>query len=112
MSDSTEEHIDLNVHLMRDGETYSVRYACACGCKPQVKLRAGAPAAHEHCCCGIAHAAGPEARQHLDQYLTDRRAAGEDADRTYIVTEVRLADPWGAPVSAAYAIPSKKNVDH
>lgn len=108
MSDTTEERLDLNAHLMRDGETISVRYACSCGCKPQVKLRPGASAAHEHCCCGIAHAAGPDAREHLKSYLAERRSAGEDADRSYAVTEVTLRDPRGEAVSAAYAIPSKK----
>jgi hypothetical protein len=109
MTDSIDERIELNAHLMRDGETVSVRYACSCGCKPQVKLRADAPAAHEHCCCGIAHAAGPNAREHLESYLADRKTAGEDVDRTYAVTDVVLADPRGGSVSAAYAIPSTKN---
>lgn len=108
MTDFTEERIDLKAHLMRDGETLSVRYVCACGCKPQVKLRAGDAATHEHCCCGIAHAAGPEAREHLEEYLSARKQAGEDPDRTYALTGVTLTDPRGGSVSAAYAIPSTK----
>jgi YHS domain-containing protein len=98
--------VHLEVRLLKDNATYSVRYACACGCNPQVKLQAAMPAAHEHCCCGIAHAAGADARQHLEAYLADRKASGEDAGRSYAVTEVTLTDPWGAPLSAAYAIPS------
>ena len=109
MADFTDEPIELRAHLMRDGETLSVRYGCACGCKPQVKLGVGAPAAHEHCCCGIAHAAGPDAREHLEQYVSARKVAGEDPDRTYALTEIKLADPRGGSVSAAYAIPSTKN---
>jgi YHS domain-containing protein len=98
--------VDLQVKLLKGNDSYSVRYACACGCNPQVKLRAGAPSAHEHCCCGIAHAAGPGAREHLETYLAERKAAGEDAGRGYAVTEVALTDPWGGPLPAAYAIPS------
>lgn len=97
--------IEFAVHLMRDGETYGVRYACACGCRPQVKLKRGEEAAHEHCCCGIAHAAGPEARSHLEGYLADRRANGEDADRHYVLGDATVNDPWGGRVPVAYAIP-------
>ena len=97
--------IGFNVHLMRDGETYGVRYACACGCKPQVKLRAGSEALHEHCCCGIAHAAGPGARAHLEHYLDERRAQGLDADRRYALHDAQVTDPWGATVPVAYAVP-------
>jgi YHS domain-containing protein len=106
MTGQLDQPVDLKVQLARDGVTYGVRYACSCGCKPQVKLQSGSRATHEHCCCGIAHAAGPDAREHLESYLADRKAAGEDATRTYTVTEVALTDPWGRPVSAAYAIPS------
>jgi len=104
----SENELGLNVQLMRDGKTMSVRYACACGCKPQVKLERDSAAAHEHCCCGIAHAAGPEARSHLERYLRSRREEGKDADRAYAVSDLVLADPWGGEVSVAYAIPSTK----
>jgi hypothetical protein len=96
--------IDFGVHLMRDGETFGVRYACACGCKPQVKLRRDSAAGHEHCCCGIAHAAGPDARAHLDDYIAGRRESGEDT-RAYAVSETRVTDPWGEAVDVAYAVP-------
>jgi hypothetical protein len=97
--------IEFSTRLLRDGETYGVRYVCDCGCRPQVRLTRSSPAAHEHCCCGIAHAAGPAARSHLEQYLADRKAAGEDADRTYTIAETSVADPWGVVVSVAYAVP-------
>lgn len=97
--------IEFSTDLKRDGETYSVRYVCACGCRPQVKLRRGSPAGHEHCCCGIAHAAGPEARSHLEGYLAERREAGKDADRAYAISDAETLDPWGQPVSVAYAVP-------
>lgn len=105
MSKSSTSVIDFSAQLLRDGETFSVRYACVCGCRPQVKLRRESPAGHEHCCCGIAHAAGPDARTHMEGYLAERRAAGGDADRTYTVSESEVLDPWGQPVSVAYAIP-------
>jgi hypothetical protein len=97
--------IEFSTRLLRDGETYGVRYVCDCGCRPQVRLMRSSPAAHEHCCCGIAHAAGPDARSHLEQYLANRKAAGEDADRTYAIVETSVADPWGSVVSVAYAVP-------
>lgn len=97
--------IAFSTKLLRDGETFGVRYACECGCRPQVRLKRGAPAAHEHCCCGIAHAAGPDARAHLDAYLAERRANGEDADRLYTIAEASVLDPWGDPVPVAYAVP-------
>ena len=98
--------IEFTTRLLRDGETFGVRYACDCGCRPQVRLQRGAPPAHEHCCCGIAHAAGPGARTHLEEYLADRRTQGLDGDRQYQIAETSIADPWGGLVEVAYAIPS------
>jgi hypothetical protein len=98
--------IAFSTKLLRDGETYGVRYVCDCGCRPQVRLRRDSPAAHEHCCCGIAHAAGPGARAHLEAYLADRRREGLDADRRYTIAEVRVSDPWDNPVAVAYAVPT------
>jgi len=98
--------IEFSVKLLRDGETYGVRYVCDCGCRPQVRLRRDSAAAHEHCCCGIAHAAGPDARAHLDAYLAERKAKGEDADRSYVIAETQVTDPWGGVVPVAYAVPS------
>ena len=105
MADLTMKAIEFTTKLLRDGETYGVRYVCDCGCRPQVRLRRDAPAAHEHCCCGIAHAAGPDARGHLTSYLAERKAAGEDVDRGYAIAEARVSDPWGDPVPVAYAVP-------
>lgn len=105
MAKSVMTVIEFSAQLLRDGETYGVRYACACGCRPQVKLRRESAAGHEHCCCGIAHAAGPDARTHLEGYLADRRAAGKDAERAYWISESAVMDPWGHAVSVAYAIP-------
>ena len=105
MAEATIKPIAFTTKLLRDGETYGVRYVCDCGCRPQVRLRRDAPAAHEHCCCGIAHAAGPDARGHLEGYLADRRAQGLDADRHYLLAEATVADPWGSLVAIAYAVP-------
>lgn len=105
MTDLGIKPIEFTTKLLRDGETFGVRYVCDCGCRPQVRLRRDAPAAHEHCCCGIAHAAGPDARTHLDSYLAERKAAGEDVDRTYAISEARVSDPWGGVVAVAYAVP-------
>jgi hypothetical protein len=38
-------------------------------------------------------------------YLAERKASGEDVDRTYVVAETRVSDPWGGPVMVAYAVP-------
>ena len=105
MSEIGIKQIEFTTKLLRDGETFGVRYVCDCGCRPQVRLRRDAPAAHEHCCCGIAHAAGPDARAHLDSYLAERKTAGEDTDRRYTITEARVSDPWGSAVAVAYAVP-------
>lgn len=105
MADPTTQPIEFSVKLLRDGETYGVRYACDCGCRPQVRLKRDSAAAHEHCCCGIAHAAGPDARPHLESYLAERQANGLDADRRYTIFEARVTDPWGGPVPVAYAVP-------
>ena len=105
MAEATIKPIEFTTKLLRDGETYGVRYICDCGCRPQVRLRRDAPAAHEHCCCGIAHAAGPEALGHLETYLAERRTQGLDADRSYVLAEASVADPWGSLVAIAYAVP-------
>lgn len=100
-----EPVIEFRVRLLSDKETFAVRYDCPCGCHPQVKLRQGAEAEHEHCCCGIAHAAGPGARAHLERYLAERRLSGLDEDRTYAIQEAQVQDPWSADVEVAYARP-------
>jgi hypothetical protein len=105
MATTPVKPIEFTTRLLRDGETFGVRYACDCGCRPQVRLRRDTPATHEHCCCGIAHAAGPEARAHLESYLSDRREQGLDAQRTYVIAEAQVSDPWGTPVPVAYAVP-------
>ena len=101
----TVKPIEFTTRLLRDGETFGVRYVCDCGCRPQVRLHLGSPAAHEHCCCGIAHAAGPDARKHLETYLAERKQNGDDADRTYAIAETSVPDPWGNSVPVAYAVP-------
>lgn len=105
MANGAEKVIEFKTRLLRDGETYGVRYDCECGCHPQVRLKRDSPAAHEHCCCGIAHAAGPDARPHLEAYLSERRANGLDADLSYVIHETDVRDPWEGPVPVAYAIP-------
>ena len=105
MTDTGVKSIVFTTKLLRDGETFGVRYVCDCGCRPQVRLRRDSAAAHEHCCCGIAHAAGPDARGHLDSYLVERKASGEDVGRTYAIAEARVCDPWGGAVLVAYAVP-------
>jgi hypothetical protein len=105
MAQAPVKAIEFTTKLLRDGETFGVRYVCDCGCRPQVRLRRDAPAGHEHCCCGIAHAAGPDARSHLTSYLADRKAAGEDIDRSYTIAESKVSDPWGGSVLVAYAVP-------
>lgn len=107
MENGTEKVIEFSTRLMRDGETFGVRYVCDCGCRPQVRLKRGAPSAHEHCCCGIAHAAGPDARAHLEAYLIERRAQGLDTDLTYAIHESEVRDPWDGLVPVAYAIPAR-----
>jgi hypothetical protein len=105
VTSTTAKPIEFTTKLLRDGETFGVRYNCDCGCHPQVRLRRDSPAAHEHCCCGIAHAAGPDARFHLESYLAERRAEGLDAERTYTLADAQVTDPWGNPVPVAYAVP-------
>jgi len=98
--------IEFSTRLLRDGETFGVRYTCECGCRPQVRLQRNSSAALEHCCCGIAHAAGPQARSYLEQYLADRRERGQDSDRVYQIAETSVSDPWGGLVEVAYAVPA------
>ena len=111
MTEMSGKSIEFSTKLLRDGETFGVRYVCECGCRPQVRLRRDAAAAHEHCCCGIAHAAGPDARSHLDSYLAERKAAGEDVDRSYLTSETTVNDPWGDVVVVAYAVPVPLTTD-
>jgi hypothetical protein len=105
MTDTAVKPIEFTTKLLRDGETFGVRYVCDCGCRPQVRLRRDSATAHEHCCCGIAHAAGPDAREHIDAYLAERKTAGEDSDRIYRIAEAKVSDPWGGAVMVAYAVP-------
>ena len=105
MTETVANPIEFKTRLLRDGVTYGVRYDCVCGCHPQVRLTRESPAAHEHCCCGIAHAAGPDARAHLEGYLAERQLRGDDLDRGYVLTDAQVADPWGTPVAVSYATP-------
>jgi hypothetical protein len=106
MAEVTVKPIEFTTRLLRDGETFGVRYVCDCGCRPQVRIRRDSPATHEHCCCGIAHAAGPDAHTHLEAYLAERREQGLDGDRQYVLADAVVADPWGNPVPVAYAVPT------
>lgn len=109
MESTGTTELEFTVRVLRDGETCAVRYVCECGCKPQARFKRGASEpGHEHCCCGIVHFAGPSARAALESYLADRRATGEDTDLTYQLREQQLTDPWGEPLSVAYALPVRQ----
>jgi hypothetical protein len=86
-----------------------VRYDCACGCHPNARYQHGAAdPAHEHCCCGIVHFAGPGAASSLRAYLDERRKRGDDSDvGPYAIQETTVPAPWGGAVPVAYAIPAR-----
>ncbi|MBI4336980.1 MAG: hypothetical protein HY683_04035 [Chloroflexi bacterium] len=91
---------------MNKPDVVEVRYDCACGCKPRARYTRGtSEAGHEHCCCGIVHFVGAEASKHLEGYLAERRAKGEDADMVYTQHRQQVTAPWGEPVEVAYALP-------
>jgi hypothetical protein len=88
-------------------DTVEVRYDCACGCKPRARYQRGTDeAGHEHCCCGQVHFVGARAHQRLEDYLTGRRAQGEDLDMAYTLHQTEVGAPWGEAVSVAYAVPN------
>ncbi len=89
-------------------DTMLVRYDCACGCKPNAEYKQGSEeVGSEHCCCGNVHFVGPNAREHLETDLSERKAQGMDADRgEYTVSETQVATPWGGTVPVAYGIPA------
>ncbi|MBI4307087.1 MAG: hypothetical protein HY678_12280 [Chloroflexi bacterium] len=91
----------------KDKDVVEVRYDCSCGCHPNARYRRGsADAAHEHCCCGIAHFAGADAAAQLERYLSDRRLQGIDPpEREYSVQTSNVRAPWGEELAVAYAIP-------
>ena len=85
-----------------------VRYDCECGCKPRARYEQGTTeAGHEHCCCGRVHFVGDQATQHLEAYLAERRASGEDVDLQYTVQEQVVTAPWGDPIPVAFGVPDK-----
>lgn len=88
-------------------DTMVVRYNCACGCKPNAEYKQGSPeAGHEHCCCGIVHFAGPEAKARLEEYIGGRQAQGLDDDvGGYTVHDTSVTTPWGGDLPVAYALP-------
>ena len=59
-------------------DTMLVRYDCECGCKPNAEYKQGSDeVGHEHCCCGNVHFLGPNAKEHLEAYLSERKAQGK-----------------------------------
>ncbi len=84
-----------------------VRYDCACCCKPNAEYQKGTQeVGYEHCCCGNVHFLGPEAREHLEAYLDQRKAEGMDDDvGGYTLYDAEVTAPWGGTVPVAYAIP-------
>ena len=102
----TTTHPVFTVRLLRDGDSAEVGYECSCGCTPRARYHRGsAEAGHEQCCCGLAHFVGPNARTQLEAYLAERRAAGEDADRSYTLHDGEVEAPWGGHLPVAYALP-------
>ncbi len=91
-------------------DTMLVRYDCECGCKPNAEYKQGSDeVGHEHCCCGNVHFLGPNAKEHLETYLSERQAKGEDSDvGEYAISETQVDAPWGGTVPVAYAIPSAR----
>ncbi len=90
----------------KPGTAY-VRYDCACGCKPGVEYERGSrEAGYEHCCCGIVHFVGPDARIRVDEYISGRTAEDEDLGG-YTVYETNVSAPWGGDISVAYALPQR-----
>ena len=88
-------------------DTMLVRYGCACGCKPNAEYQKGSQeVGYEHCCCGNVHFLGPDAKDRLEAYLSDRRAQGMDDDvGGYTSYESDVVAPWGEAVPLAYALP-------
>ena len=90
-----------------------VAYECDCGCKPMAHVYQGsAEAGHEHCCCGKVHFAGSaEPMAHLQTYLAQRRAEGEDEGLTYTFGNAEVAAPWGDKLFVVYAVPHGEGID-
>ena len=83
-----------------------VSYECDCGCRPMAHYYEGsAEAAHEHCCCGKVHFAGPQAKVQLEEYLVQRRQEGLDEGLAYVLDATEVKAPWGEPLPVAYALP-------
>ena len=93
---------------MNKPDVVEVRYDCDCGCKPRARYQRGtSEAGHEHCCCGRVHFVGVEAPRHLEDYLEQRQASGEDAGLSYAITVEEVTAPWGEPVPVAFGMPDK-----
>lgn len=88
-------------------DTMIVRYDCECGCKPNARYQQGTQeVGHEHCCCGNVHFVGPEAKERLEAYLSERKSQGMDEDvGGHTIYETQVAAPWGGTVPVAYALP-------
>src|SRR5687768_3969873 len=93
--------------------TIAVRYDCACGCKPNAQhVKESQAVNYEHCCCGNVHFVGTRAKKSLEDYLTERRSQGEDADvGEYTISETTLDTPWGYKVPVAFGQPSKPRME-
>ena len=95
--------------LSADPNTMIVRYDCACGCKPHAEYEKGSDeVGHEHCCCGRVHFVGKTAHASLEEYLAERKAAGEPDDVArggYDLHDTTVAAPWGETVPVTYGLP-------
>lgn len=93
--------------------TITVRYDCACGCKPNARhMKESQEVNFEHCCCGNVHFVGQGAKQSLESYLSERRAKGEDADvGEYSISETKVETPWGYSVAVAFGQPATPRME-
>ena len=91
----------------KDPDLAEVRYDCACGCHPTARYtRGAAQAGSQHCCCGTAHFAGPDADAQLRKYLEKRRAEGlDELVKGHEFGHATVKAPWGGQIEVAYSIP-------
>jgi len=103
------QDLAFSVRLLSDRVTAEVGYDCPCGCTPQARFQKDTTeAGHEHCCCGRAHFVGADGTAaQLENYLAERRAEGEDADRVYELSERQVEAPWGGVLTIAFADPTR-----
>jgi hypothetical protein len=77
---------------VKDNQTLTAGYRCACGCTPAITYQRGQATQTEGCCCGTAFAVGTDAQEAVSS-----RSESEREVHSFVA-------PWGERLQAAWTL--------